>query len=325
MTWRVRPFPEATIPAPEEARFWTPSRSWVHRVDYNVRTKPSGKPFAMHLKSFSRFWDVIDWFYCFAMHVKCDDANFPNTVIKQWWDSDGTVMQQWCLWFELFNIVFRCHWSYFILLQCIWSMIMHLLVKQDLFTKIVIKQWWDSDETLMQQSSNSDAFELGSFMSFSRFWDVIDHILFFCNAFEVWLCICWDHSTKTVNKPLIWANLCHFQGCEMSSISFYPFAMRWKCYYASAGDTRPFDKNSEQTVMRQWWNSDATVMSLNWALLGHFQAYEMSLIIFYPFAMPWKCCYWSGGETRPTANDNHETLMRHWWDSDGTVMEQWCF
>jgi hypothetical protein len=78
----------------------------------------------------------------------------------------------------------RCHWWYFILLQCIWSVIMHLLVTQDHLTKTVIKQWWYIDETVMQQWSNSDAFELGSFMSFSRFWDVIDHILFFCNAFE---------------------------------------------------------------------------------------------------------------------------------------------
>jgi hypothetical protein len=49
MTWQVRPFPEATIPAPEEARFWAPSRSWVHLLASNARTIPKGKQKSWHL------------------------------------------------------------------------------------------------------------------------------------------------------------------------------------------------------------------------------------------------------------------------------------
>jgi hypothetical protein len=33
---------EATIPAPEGARFWVPSQSWVHRLASNVRAQPQG-------------------------------------------------------------------------------------------------------------------------------------------------------------------------------------------------------------------------------------------------------------------------------------------
>jgi hypothetical protein len=152
----------------------------------------------------------------------------------------------------------------------------------------------------------------------------------------------------------------------MSLIIFYPFAMPWECDYASAGDTRLFDKNSDQTVMRQWCNSDAfslstfltfamfwdvidciisfinalgafhknsvetvmeqwcnsdrTVMPLIWALLCHFQAFEMSLIIFYPFTVPWVCAYWSIGETRPFKKYSDQTVMEQWCNSDATVM-----
>jgi hypothetical protein len=82
------------------------------------------------------------------------DKNSDQTVMRQWCTSDETVMGQWCLWFELFNIickVLRWHWWYFILLQCIWSVIMHLLVTKDHLTKTVSRQWWDSDGTVMQQ------------------------------------------------------------------------------------------------------------------------------------------------------------------------------
>jgi hypothetical protein len=48
----------------------------------------------------------------------------------------------------------------------------------------------------------------------------------------------------------------------MTLIIIYPLTMHLKCDYASAGDKRPFDKNSDQTVMRQSWDSDATVMPL---------------------------------------------------------------
>jgi hypothetical protein len=38
---------------------------------------------------------------------------------------------------------------------------------------------------VLQQWWNSDAFDLSSFMSFPSFWDVSDHILSFCNALGV--------------------------------------------------------------------------------------------------------------------------------------------
>jgi hypothetical protein len=152
-------------------------------------------------------------------------------------------MEQWCLWFRLFCVIFkdlRCHWSYFILLQCIWSVIMQLLVTQDLLPKTVIKQWCNSDATAMpQQWCDSDttvmpliqalfcAFYLGSSMSFSSFWDVIDHILSFWNDLGV---------------------------CQWS------FFILLQCLGGVISDTKPFDKNSDQTVMRQWSNSDVTVM-----------------------------------------------------------------
>jgi hypothetical protein len=145
------------------------------------------------------------------------------------------------------------------------------------------KQWRNSDETLMQQWWNSDAFDLSSFMSFSSFRDVIDHIISFNNALEVWLLIWWWNipfdktSDQTVMRqwcnsdqtliPLIRALFCHFQAFEMSLIIIHPLKMHLKCDYASAGDTRLFDKICDQTVMRQWCNSDATVMHSIWALL----------------------------------------------------------
>jgi hypothetical protein len=179
--------------------------------------------------------------------------------MQQWRRSDAFDLSSYVICKLL-----RCHWSYFILLQCLGGVVMDLLVTQDIVTKTVIKQWWDSDGTVM---------------------------------------------------PLIWALQYHLQGFKMTLMIFYPFAMHLKCDYASAGDKRPFDKNSDQTVMRQWWNSDATVCSVTqdlltktvikqkWdsdgtalhlilALRCHFQGFEMSLSIFYLFAMPWKCVWW---------------------------------
>jgi hypothetical protein len=43
MTWQVRPFSEANIPALAEGRFCAPSRSWVHHLASTVRAKPRGK------------------------------------------------------------------------------------------------------------------------------------------------------------------------------------------------------------------------------------------------------------------------------------------
>jgi hypothetical protein len=72
---------------------------------------------------------------------------------KQWSDSDETVMEQWC------NSVFG---------------------DTSPFDK-------NSDQTEMRQWWNSFAFDFSPSMSFSRFWDVIEHILSFCNALEVCL------------------------------------------------------------------------------------------------------------------------------------------
>jgi hypothetical protein len=57
-------------------------------------------------------------------------------------NSDGTVMEQWCLQFEHFYIivkVLRCHWSYSILKQCLGSVVIDL----------VTEQWCNSDGTVM--------------------------------------------------------------------------------------------------------------------------------------------------------------------------------
>jgi hypothetical protein len=170
-------------------------------------------------------------------------------------NSDATVTEQWCIWFELFNVFIKL----LIVIDHILSFCNALgvcLLTQDLLTKTVIKQMSNSDKTVMQQ--------------WSKQW-------------------------------CLWFDL---QGFKMTLMKFYPFAMHLKCDYASAGDKRPFDKNSDQTVLRQWWNSDATVCSVTqdlltktvikqkWdsdgtalhsilALRCHFQGFEMSLSIFY--------------------------------------------
>jgi hypothetical protein len=45
-------------------------------------------------------WSVI-------MHLLVTQDHLKITVIRQWWDSDGTVMQQWCLWFEQNYVIFK--------------------------------------------------------------------------------------------------------------------------------------------------------------------------------------------------------------------------
>jgi hypothetical protein len=177
-------------------------------------------------------------------------------------------MEQWCLWFLLCTDVLkvlRCNWSYFILLQCLGTLVIDLVVTQDLLRKTVMEQWW-----------NSDAYELSSFLLFWRFWDVIDHILSFCNVLEVlYLIWCWH---KTYCQKQWW--------------------------------------NSDGIVMRQWWDSDETVMPMIWALLCCFEGFEMSLIIFYPFAMPWKC----GTGSRILLGWMHGSGSSIWWDS----LRQFC-
>jgi hypothetical protein len=51
----------------------------------------------------------------------------------------------------------------------------------------------------MEQWSNSDAFDLSFLLLLPRFWDVMDHILSFCNALGVCL-VRQDLLTKTVIK-----------------------------------------------------------------------------------------------------------------------------
>jgi hypothetical protein len=78
------------------------------------------------------------------------ENNSDLTVTRQWCNSDRTVMP--LIWVNLcvFTVV-RCHWSVFILLQGVGSVILNLLVTQDHLTKTMNKQWWDSDATVMQQ------------------------------------------------------------------------------------------------------------------------------------------------------------------------------
>jgi hypothetical protein len=235
-------------------------------------------PFSMH-------WECGKW--C-GGHTRPTAKNSDQTVMRQGWDSDAMVMEQWCLWFELIFVILkvqRCHWSYFILFECLGSVITDLVVAQVRLPKTVIEQWWDSDATVTRQWWNSDAFDLSSIMSLWRYGDAIDHILSFCNALGVWKVMWWSHKTH----------------CQK----------QWS--------------NSDETGMRQWCNDDGTVMPLIWAHLCHFEGMEMSLIMFYPFSMPWKCGNWSGGDRRPNTKNSDRTVMRQWCNSEATVMEQWCF
>jgi hypothetical protein len=171
-------------------------------------------------------------------------------------------------------------------LQCMWSVIMHLLVKQDNFTNTVIKQWSNSDETVMEQWCNSDAFDLSFFTLFS-------------------------------------------------------FAMHLKCDYASAGETRPFYKNSDQTVMRQSWDIDATVieqwclwvwlcyqtvMRQWWTVMEQWCLWvRLIYVIFKVLIRHWSYfillqCFWSVIMHLLVTQDH---LTKQWWESDATVIEQW--
>jgi hypothetical protein len=60
MTWPVRPFPEATIPAPKEAWFWAPSQSWVHHLASNVRAD-HGRHWTGHGSRHLCKTEVTDW------------------------------------------------------------------------------------------------------------------------------------------------------------------------------------------------------------------------------------------------------------------------
>jgi hypothetical protein len=261
-------------------------------------------------------WEFVWWHKTFWQKQW---SNNDENVMRQCWISDVTVMQQWCLWSEHFYVIFkllRCHRSYFILLQCLGN----VFGDTRPFDK-------SSDGTVMQQWSNSDAFDLSFSFLFSRFWDVIDNILSFFNALGLFLVTQvlltknsvltvwgqWWNSDGTV-MPLIWAHLCHFQAFEMSLMIFYPFAMHLKCDYASFNNALEVLlliwwwnitfwqnqwSNSDETVMEQWCNSDRTVMHLTMHL---------------------KCDNASVGDTRPFEENSDLTVMRQWWNSDATVM-----
>jgi hypothetical protein len=147
---------------------WSPDRlSVIHAPSMQVKGSWSWSSIVC-AHWVSAHWVTLNWafyyscqafemaliiFYPFAMPWECVWSH-KTIWQKQWSNSDETVMEQWCLWFELFNIickVLRWHWWNYILLQCIWSVIMHLLVTKDPLTKTVIRQWWDSDATVMQQ------------------------------------------------------------------------------------------------------------------------------------------------------------------------------
>jgi hypothetical protein len=109
------------------------------------------------------------------------------------------------------------------------------------------KQWSNSDATVMEQWWNSDAFDLRTLMSFAWFWDVIDHILFFCNALG---CVWWKKQRSNSDETVM------RQGCVWWHKTI------WKKQWS----------NSDESVMEQWCNSDRTVMPLIWALKCHLQA-----------------------------------------------------
>jgi hypothetical protein len=153
--------------------------------------------------------------------------------------------------------------------------------------------------SMIRQWYNSDAFYLSSFLTFAKFWNVIDCIISFNNpndtrAFhnisDETVMEQWCNSDRTV-MPLIWALLCHFQAFEMSLMIFYPFAMHLKCDYASAGDTRPFEKNSDLTVMRQWCNSDAFDLSSVVSFLRICDVIDHFLSFCNAFEV-WLCICW---------------------------------
>jgi hypothetical protein len=145
--------------------------------------------------TFAMFWDVIDCIISFINALGAFHKNSVETVMEQWCNSDRTVMP--------------LIWAPFMSFSSFSSVIDHISSFHSTLGECLLiwwwnktfwqKQWSNSDETVMRQWSNSDAFDLGSFMSFARFWDVIDHILIFCNALG---CVWW-HKTiwkKTVIK-----------------------------------------------------------------------------------------------------------------------------
>jgi hypothetical protein len=148
---------------------------------------------------------------------------------KQWSNSDETVMEQSChsagivmpsIWafpcqlqaFEMsltifysFAMPWECVWWHKTFWQKRWSNSDETVMQQwlnsdafDLSFVIIFSRFWDaknSDQTVMRQGCNSDAFDLSFLILFARFFDVMDHILSFNNALEVWLLIWWWNKT----------------------------------------------------------------------------------------------------------------------------------
>jgi hypothetical protein len=156
-------------------------------------------------------------------------------------------------------------------------------------------------------------------MSFARFWDVIDDILSFCNAFEVWLCICWWHKTiwkkqwsnsdETVMQQwCLWFRLCCviFKDLRCHWSFFGPLAMHLKCDYASAGYKRPTAKKSDQTViifkdLRCHW-SFFILLQCIWSVIMHLLVTQDLLL-----------------------KKSDQTVMEQWClNSDATVIQQSC-
>jgi hypothetical protein len=137
---------------------------------------------------------------------------------------------------------------------------------------------------MMEQWLNSDAFYLSFLIFFSRFWDVIDHVLSFCNALGLCL-VTQDLLTKTVMRQ--W----------------------W---------------DSDATVMLQWCSSDETVMQQWCLWFELFFVNCKLLGCHWPFFIILQCLGGVLRLTRPFDKNSDQTVMRHWWDSDETVMEQWC-
>jgi hypothetical protein len=265
---------------------------------------------AFDLSNFMSYFILLQCLGGLISDTRPFDKNSDQTVMRQWSNSDVKVMEQWFLWFDFFNIISKfwddidhnfsfCNAFEVWLFICWW----HKTIWQ--------KQWSNSDETVMEQWCNSDANDF-IFKLLRCQW----------SYFEVWLCILWWHKTfwqtqwsnsdATVMQQwclLILALLCHLHSFEMLSLILYPVAMPWGCVWKIVSKHW---WDSDGTVMEQWCNSDGTVMPLIWALSHYFQAFEMSLIIFYPFAMPWECVW------------RHKTFwQKQWRNSDATVIEQW--
>jgi hypothetical protein len=184
-------------------------------------------------------------------------------------------MRQWCNseWIVMPSIIFQ-------LLRCHWTCFGGVLSVTRPLTKTVIKQWWDSHATLIEQWC----------LWFELFYVIFKHLRWH-----------WSYFFQLLR--------CH-----------WTYFIILQCLGGVLSVTRPFDKNSDQTVMRQSCNIDRTVLPLIWALLCHFQAFEMALIIFFLSAMPWECFWWHKTIWQKQWSNSDETVMHQWRDSDGTVM-----